>query len=153
MMRPALLALAVLLLTGCSSDDSGPVAGDACNGHAELCARPYDDVAFAATHNAMSAASERGWLFAEQPDGIVDQLDHGIRVLLIDSWYGQSTDRRGIVATADKQRQEAFEQARQEFGEAPVRAALRVRRAAGLEPSGEVRPYLCHAMCELGSTL
>jgi hypothetical protein len=101
----------------------------------------------------MAAASERGWFFAEQPDGIIAQLDHGIRVLLIDSWYGQSTERRGVVATADQQRAEALEQAEQEFGEAPVRAALRVRRAAGLAPTGDVRPYLCHAMCELGSTL
>lgn len=42
-------------------------------------------MAFPATHDSMSAASERGWLFAEQPDGIVAQLDHGIRVLLIDA--------------------------------------------------------------------
>ncbi len=152
MTRLAVLALAVLLLAGCS-DDPEPAAGEPCNGHAELCDRAYDDVAFAATHNSMSAASERGWFFAEQPDGIVAQLDHGIRVLLVDSWYGQSTDRRGIVATADSQRQEAFEQAKQQFGETPVLAALRIRRASGLAPSGEVRPYLCHAMCELGSTL
>jgi hypothetical protein len=31
----------------------------ACNGHVELCARPYNDVAFPATHNGMSAADSR----------------------------------------------------------------------------------------------
>src|SRR4051812_42464604 len=100
----------------------------------------------------MAAASERGWFFPEQPDGILDQLDHGVRVLLIDSWYGQSTERRGIIATADKNRAEAFEQAKADFGARPVAAVLRIRHAVGLAPQGEVRPYLCHAMCELGST-
>jgi hypothetical protein len=64
----------------------------------------------------MSAVSERGWFFVEQPDAIVAQLDHGIRVLLVNSWYGQPTDRRTIVATAEKQRKEAFEQAKAELG-------------------------------------
>lgn len=153
MTRLAVLSLvAVLVLAGCSADSEPGATGDPCNGHVELCDRAYDAVAFPATHNSMSAASERGWFFAEQPDGIVAQLDHGIRVLLIDTWYGQSTDRRGVVATADKQRQEAFEQAKQEFGEHPVRLALRARNAAGLAPRGAAQPYLCHAMCELGST-
>lgn len=150
MRRVAVAVVAALLLSGCSSDSEPE--GKPCNGHVALCDRAYDEVAFPATHNSMSAASERGWFFAEQPDGIVAQLDHGIRVLLIDTWYGQSTDRRGIVATADKQRREAFEQAKQEFGERPVRLALRARHAIGLAPHGETRPYLCHAMCELGST-
>ena len=151
MTRAALALLGLLLLAGCSSDP-GPPSGEPCNGHVQLCDRAYDEVAFPATHNSMSAASERGWLFAEQPDGIVAQLDHGIRVLLIDTWYGQRTDRSWIVATADKQRQEAFEQAKEDFGERPLRVALRARHAAGLAPRGEERPYLCHAMCELGST-
>ena len=141
-----------LLLAGCSDDDPEPPASDGCNGHVELCDRGYDEVAYAATHNSMSAADEPGWLFTEQPDGIIPQLDYGVRVLLIDTWYGQTTDRRGIVATADKSREEAFAQAKADFGSRPVNAALRARRAAGLAPSGDVRPYLCHAMCELGST-
>jgi hypothetical protein len=148
----ALVLLGVLLLAGCSGDPPPEDSPPPCNGHVELCDRGYDEVAYAATHNSMSAASERGWLFAEQPDGIIAQLDHGIRVLLVDSWYGQATERRGIVATADQQRREAFEQAKADFGATPVRAALRLRRAAGLAPRGEVRPYLCHSMCELGST-
>jgi hypothetical protein len=149
---PVLLAALGLLLAGCS-DDPAPPAADGCNGYVELCDRGYDEVAYAATHNSMSAASERGWLFPEQPDGIIAQLDHGIRVLLVDTWYGQETGRRGIVATTDESRTEAFAQAKAEYGAAKVRAVLRLRRTVGLAPTGEVRPYLCHAMCELGSTL
>ena len=160
MPRPPLLLLAcvALLLAACSGGSGGsggsvPPATQACNGHVELCGRAYDEVSFPATHNAMSAASERGWLFAEQPDGIVAQLDHGIRVLLVDSWYGQDTGRRGIVATADRNRADAFAQAKADFGAAPLAAALRLRHTSGLAPRGEEQPYLCHAMCELGSTL
>ncbi|MDF1604207.1 hypothetical protein [Nocardioides sp. YIM 152315] len=127
-------------------------ADAACNGHVELCDRAYDEVAYAATHNSMAAAAEPGWFFAEQPDGIRAQLDHGVRVLLVDSWYGQRTDRRGIIATTGSTRADALREARGEFGELAVRAALRAQGATGLSPQGPVRPYLCHAMCELGST-
>jgi hypothetical protein len=125
---------------------------EACNGDAALCERPYDDVVSPATHNSMSAADEPGWFFAEQPDGIVAQLDHGIRVLLVDSWYGQRTQRRGIVANTDESRAAALEEANADLGQAAVESALRVRDALHLSPRGPVEPYLCHAMCELGST-
>jgi hypothetical protein len=132
---------------------STAAADDACNGHVELCARPYNDVAFPATHNAMAAASEPGWFSPEQPDGIIAQLDHGIRVLLIDSWYGQETRRSGIVANTDATRAQALEESLRGIGEATVRSALRVRDALNLTPRGPVDEYLCHGMCELGSTL
>lgn len=124
---------------------------EGCNGHVELCDRRYDEIAYPATHNSMAAASE-GWFFPEQPDGIVDQLDHGIRVLLIDSWYGQRTDRPGVIATADEHRAKAIAQAESELGAATVRSALRIRDALGLTPQGAVESYLCHGLCELGAT-
>ncbi len=128
-------------------------SGQGCNGHVELCDRHYDEVAFPATHNSMSAADIPGWFFPEQPDGIVAQLDHGVRVLLIDSWYGQRTDRPDIVATAEQSRASSLAEAEATFGAATVASALRLRNAFGLTPRGRVEPYLCHAMCELGSTL
>jgi len=123
-----------------------------CNGYAALCDRAYDDVAFPATHNSMAAANEPGWLFAEQPDGIIPQLDHGIRALLIDTWYAQRTQRPGIVANTDDSRAESLAEAREAFGGPTLRSALRLRDAANLTPRGPVEPYLCHAFCELGST-
>lgn len=154
MRRLLVLVVALgLVLAGCSGDDAPePPSTTACNGHDELCDRAYDEVAYAATHNSMSAASEPGWFAPEQPHGIIAQLDYGVRVLLIDSWYGQATERRGIVATAEGSRPEALEQAQADFGRRTVDVALRARRSLGLAPTGEVRPYLCHAMCELGST-
>ena len=69
----------------------------ACNGHVELCDRPFNDVAFPASHNSMSAADQPGWFLAEQPTGMVESLDDGIRVFLIDTWYGQATRSGGAV--------------------------------------------------------
>ena len=151
------LALVVLLLVGGwpAGENASQAFGQddaTCNGYAALCARPYDAIAFPATHNSMAAADEPGWFFAEQPDGIVAQLDHGIRVLLVDSWYAQRTQRRGVVANTDQSRAEALAEARESFGEAALRSALRVRDALNLTPRGPVEPYLCHALCELGST-
>ena len=157
----ALVAAGVLLVgvvVGAWPDDhrlatAGAVdSGDACNGHVELCDRTYDQVAFPATHNSMAAASEPGWFFAEQPDGIVAQLDHGIRALLIDSWYGRETNREGIVATAGPARARAAAEADAEFGASAVKSALRIKRALGLGPVGPEEAYLCHSLCELGST-
>jgi hypothetical protein len=124
----------------------------ACNGHVELCDRPYDDVAFPATHNSMSAADAPGWFLPEQPTGLIGQLDDGIRVLLIDSWYGQTTHRPGVVATAPASRDQALAEADDTYGASVVQSALRLRDAAKLEPTGPVQPYLCHGLCELGST-
>jgi hypothetical protein len=128
-------------------------AGDeTCNGYVVLCDRPYDDVSLPATHNSMAAASEPGWFFAEQPDGIVAQLDHGVRVLLIDSWYAQRTQRRGVVVNTVAQHGEALAEARETFGDAAVDSALRLQHASRLSPRGPVEPYLCHALCVLGAT-
>ncbi|MFI2708474.1 hypothetical protein ACH5WX_13120, partial [Nocardioides sp. CER28] len=124
----------------------------ACNGHVELCDRRYDAVAFPATHNSMAAASEPGWFFAEQPDGIVAQLDAGIRTLLIDSWYGRATDRPRIVTTVGEARDRAIAEADGSFGRAAVDSALRLQNAIGLAPRGPEEAYLCHGLCEVGST-
>ena len=41
-----------------------------CNGSEHLCDRALDEVAFAATHNSMSAADQPGWRFTQQEKGI-----------------------------------------------------------------------------------
>ena len=74
-------------------------------------------------------------------------------MLLIDTWYGQETQRPGVIATSERQAPEALEQLTADYGADVVDAALRLRDAASLTPTGPERPYLCHAFCELGSKL
>lgn len=151
----ALLAIYIIGVAPAEELDAVPtVATDTptCNGHVELCARRFDEVAFPATHNSMAAADEPGWFFAEQPDGILSQLDHGIRVLLIDSWYGQKTSRPGVVANTEDDRAAATAEVRRTIGPEAIDSARRLRNAVNLRPRGPVQPYLCHALCELGST-
>jgi hypothetical protein len=63
--------------------DTG-VAAPLCNG-APICERRVDQVVFAATHNAF-AATDDGFvaLAANQTHGVAQQLDDGIRALLLD---------------------------------------------------------------------
>ncbi len=79
-------ALAVgLVVAGCgSSDGAGGAAPRKCNGHAELCDRSFDAVAYPATHNSMSNADD-GWLIPNQTHNIAQQLEDGVRALLIDT--------------------------------------------------------------------
>jgi hypothetical protein len=78
---------------GAPGDGDGDGDGDGeppleCNGHVELCDRPYDEVVFAGTHNAHSA-TEEGFApgIANQVHGVATQLQDGVRVMLLDTYY------------------------------------------------------------------
>jgi len=157
---PALLAAAVgvtVVVAWAVLGQPGEAGGtgatpEPCNGASALCDRRYDEVAFPATHNSMSAADAPGWYFAEQPTGIVGQLDAGVRALLVDVWPGRTTDRPGLVTTADRSRLEARTVADDEWGADAVEGALDLSGAVGATGVGPVEPYLCHNLCELGAT-
>jgi hypothetical protein len=156
----AIAVLAYYVFSALPSDRKVAVAAavqvtnpNACNGHVELCSRRYDQVAYVATHNSMSAADEPGWFIPEQPTGLVGQLSAGVRTLLIDTWYGQATERPGVIANAGTTSAAALAEANAEYGRDVVNSALRLRSALDLTPIGPVQPYLCHALCPLGSTL
>src|SRR4051794_20749385 len=143
-MRQPVLKVAIalgglLLLTGAGAvlmdRHATATATDGCNGHVELCDRPYDQVAFPATHNSMTAADD-GWSLPEQPDGILSQLQAGIRVFLIDSWYGQATSHAGVVATTEASRSKAQAELTADLGGEVVAAALRARGADALTRRG-----------------
>lgn len=74
--------LAALVLAGCG--DAPGTDNVACNGHRELCDRPFDQVAFAGSHNAMSNQDD-GWILPNQIHDMRTQLEEGVRVFLIDT--------------------------------------------------------------------
>lgn len=98
MPRTRLLACVALLACGCSKAEAAvqKVTGAhkdsssarACNGHAELCDRRYDQVVFPATHNSHSAREYGYSLNANQISGFTKQLEDGIRCMLIDVYPG-----------------------------------------------------------------
>ena len=100
----------------------------ACNGSEHLCDRTLDEVAFAATHNSMSAADQPGWRFTQQERGIPAQLEAGIRGLLIDMYYGIPTSR----------------------GVQNIPIAKVDERLGRIPKSRYV--YLCHTICAFGAT-
>lgn len=124
--------------------------GTVCNGHAELCDRRFDDVAYAASHNAMSAATEPGWFLAEQADSIPVQLDQGVRALLIDVWSGIPAG--SVVRTAPGSYEEALTVAEAELGPEVVAAAQRIADSVAGAATGAEARFMCHGLCETGST-
>lgn len=105
-----------------------------CNGHLQLCDRPFHEVVFAATHNAMSI-SEYGWIWPEQDGTITEQLETGIRALLIDTYYWHGAEQlEDYLDDLPKSNQEAIRQI-----------------IANLQPAlYREGTYLCHNTCLLG---
>lgn len=130
--------------------ESGPGAGTVCNGHAELCDRRFNEVAYAATHNSMAVAGAPGWFLGEQSDPIPTQLDQGVRALLIDVWSGVPAGN--IVRTARSSYAEALAIAEEELGPEVVDAALRLANSIAGEAEGAEARFMCHGLCETGST-
>jgi hypothetical protein len=121
-----------------------------CNGHAALCDRRLDQVAFLGTHNAMAGADEPGWFFAAQDTGIPGQLRGGVRAFTIDTHYAVPSSR-GVwtdLSGETKSRAKLVDQ----LGAAFVATAERARGRIGGRPSGARTVFLCHAFCEVGAT-
>jgi hypothetical protein len=143
---------AIFIGVGGLSERSLAITTKGCNGSEVLCDRPLDQVAMAATHNAMSAASNPGWFFAQQEKGIAQQLRDGIRGLLIDAHYGVET-KDGTIKTdlsdVSNSEREALES---EIGPDALDAALRIRDRIVSSPEVGARGvYLCHGFCEVGA--
>ena len=107
-----------------------------CNGHSELCDRPVNEVAYAGTHNAMSI-TEYGWLWPSHDGTITNQLDAGVRALLIDTHYWD--DQAWIEDQLD------------ELPSEELQAAV-LGIVDTIELGKEDGNYLCHMMCGLGET-
>ena len=147
-----LIALGVsAFVAGGGADEPAAAAVTRCNGHAELCDRPLDEVVLPATHNSMSVPLP-GWFSALQERPIAGQLEDGIRGLLLDTHYadllangrtrthfGSQEDLRNTIESDGVSRES-------------VEAALRLRERLGFRGPGKRGMYLCHTFCELGST-
>jgi hypothetical protein len=147
----ALIAAAIVVFVGAGGTTTAAPTTGACEGDAALCDRPLDQVVLPATHNSMSVPLP-GWYSAEQERPIRDQLEDGIRGLLIDTHYADRLPN-GKVRTYFGSREELRRRAKQD-GVSPdaVDAALRIRERAGYQGKGERGMYLCHTLCELGAT-
>lgn len=148
------VVLAIVLLTGGDGEverPAGPV--EACNGYPELCDRPLNEVAFPGAHNAMSAANA-DFITPNQETKIQDQLDNGIRVLLIDAYYGIKRSSGPVLTDLERERDrtKVNESLREQFGQDAVKRVQSVQqRVADSGEEGERGTYLCHIVCELGA--
>jgi len=127
-----------------------------CNGYAELCDRPIDQVAFPASHNSMSASRDPGWLFAENTYGIPAQLQYGIRALLVKSHYGIAAGV-GVGGTqlvvTDRAAEIAVNPTVAEAQLPPGSGERAAEMAKGVNIDPNRRDlYLCHVYCEYGAT-
>ena len=94
----------------------------ACNGHPQLCDRPFDDVVLLGTHNAGATVAD-GFIAPYQELSVADQLDAGARALLLDVFYGTPSDRLGGTVVTD----------------------------LSPDASGADRLFTCHGRCEIGA--
>ncbi|MGI9607289.1 MAG: hypothetical protein ACR2P0_14230 [Acidimicrobiales bacterium] len=133
-------ALAVGLLAA-DEPAAGRAPATGCNGHVQLCERRLDQVTFAASHNSMSS-TENSFLLPNHLSTIVEQLDAGIRGLMLDTHYGRSDGNGNVISRAQL--------ASNTVDAASVAAAEAVRERAN-EGLGEELVYLCHSFCEIGA--
>jgi hypothetical protein len=126
-----------------------------CNGSEDLCDRPLNQVAFATSHNSMSAESDDGWFFAENTHGIASQLAYGVRGLLVKTHYGFQTgvEIEGSPLVVTDRASEIEYDRNAEIAELGKEAVETVERLqVNVPPEAVHDVYMCHTYCELGAT-
>jgi hypothetical protein len=151
----AAVLVVVVVVTGAETQQPARAAvpAEGCNGSKELCNRPLNEIAFAGTHNSMSAADSPGWYIANQRRTIARQLDDGIRLFLIDPHWGVELDN-GHVLTDFKDEARDRNKVAKSMPPDVLAAAERLvgGRLGGTTADGEADVWLCHTVCELGAT-
>lgn len=151
---PALIAGAAIVITTAGAASSGVLtvpglSRAGCNGSIELCDRPFNEVALAATHNSMSVPLP-GWFSPEQERPIPNQLEDGIHGLLIDTYFADLLPNGRHRTVFGKSPLEA--NGAETLGPEATAAAMRIRDRLGFEGKGKRGMFLCHGFCELGAT-
>lgn len=82
---------ALEVLSDVAQDLAPDTAPLPCNGHAALCGRRFDQVAYVTTHNAMANAAD-GFQLPNQEDDVPTQLASGVRAFMLDTH-----DQGGVV--------------------------------------------------------
>jgi len=144
-----LLAVSAWVIFRPEATRSAPLELVACNGSPTLCDRPLDQVIFPCSHNSMGGADVPGWMFPNQSASIREQLEDGIRGLLIDVHYGVAVGDR--VRTELEDEQAAMAKYESVVGKEGMEAAVRIRDRMVGEQAGARDAYLCHGFCELGA--
>ena len=147
----ALGALAVWVFPRDSAAPEPDPDGAGCNGRVELCDRTLDEVALAGSHNAMSVDGEPGWRLGFQRRTISDQLEAGVRALLIDVYPAY---RDGDLVRTDLRQPITAAAAESDVSPEGRSILGRLGVSVGAVPpeDADIRPYLCHAYCELGAS-
>jgi hypothetical protein len=110
-------------------------ANPPCNGHVELCDRPVNEVVFASSHNAMSI-TQYGWLWPMHDGTVTDQLEAGVRALLVDTLYLEDPEAEAeYLDTLAPAEREVAEEAIADFDAGDLASVL-----------------LCHGSCKLGAS-
>jgi len=134
-------------------------AGEAqvCNGSAALCDLPLNKVMIPATHNSMSSERYPGWMFAEHIETIRQQLDAGVRALLIDTHYGVPSTARMLGSQNQlivTDRAQELVRPSGEQADADPNVVAKAQALAGNVPAAARAArgiYLCHNWCEMGA--
>jgi len=71
-----------------------------CNGFHELCPRSYAQVRYVTTHNAMSSETD-GWIGPNQSWDVPEQLEAGVRGLMLDTYRAGGTNLLGQTQVPD----------------------------------------------------
>jgi hypothetical protein len=142
--------IVAIVLTGATPTQARSAA--TCNGYRQLCDRRLDEVAFAGTHNSMSAADSRGWFIANQDRGIAEQLRDGIRAFKISTHYA-TEDPSGWVHTDIAAEGKRLNRVASRLVPSARAALQRLSTSLGRFPDvGKRDIWLCHTLCELGAT-
>ena len=79
-----------------------------CNGKSYLCSRPYNEVHYPTTHNAMSNSTD-GWIGPNQALDVSGQLALGARGLMLDAWEaGDPNPLNGQIQLPDEDPEKPF---------------------------------------------
>jgi hypothetical protein len=123
--------------------DIGVVIKSALASRPEIAARIPDDV------SAVVGADIPTWMFANQERGIVEQLQDGIRAILIDAHPAVPVG--GKVKTLLDDEGAAVASYEEAIGKEGVDAAMRIRDRLVGGTEGPQDVYLCHGFCEHGA--